>query len=206
MPRRLWLAPSGGLVGIPGGDPDQARGFGGFRHNNIAEDEDGVASVFFESRSELVPEDTNGEGWDVYQWREGRLSLISPASEGDDSFFSGNSVNGRDVFIWTSARIDPREIDDSDYDIYDARVGGGFPYTPPSPPCDVLALACEGEAIPAPPTRSPSTAAFHGPGNTAQSPKPRCRKGQARRKGRCVKAKSKAHKHKRAHAKKRGSR
>ena len=47
------------------------------------------------------------------------------------------------MFFATAQSLDPREID-KDYDIYDARVGGGFPYTPPPPGCDTLGDKCAG--------------------------------------------------------------
>ncbi|HYH54491.1 MAG TPA: hypothetical protein VD761_10210 [Solirubrobacterales bacterium] len=179
------------------GHLDSAGGWGRGRYYNMAEDANGIVSVFFASKSQLVPGDKNGDHMDVYQWREGVLSLVSPASPGHYSFYSGNSVDGRDVFIFTSERIDPREIDDFDYDIYDYRVGGGFPYTPPPTPCNVLALQCEGNATAPPPTPAPSTAGFRGRGNVGKAKK--CKKGQVRKKGRCVKATKKRHKAKNRH-------
>ena len=61
--------------------------------------------------------------------------------------------------------------------LYDARVGGGFPYVPPTPPCDVNAGACEGEATAAPELSGAGTASFEGPGNPAPGAKThRCRR------------------------------
>jgi hypothetical protein len=180
----LGPKPSAGLGGTP-----VPGGFAGLRHYNISENPDGTASVLFNSRSELVPEDTNGNYYDVYEWREGELRLVSPGNTADNSWYSGNSVSGRDVFIWTSARIDPREIDDADFDIYDARIGGGFPPPVVTQPCDVLALGCEGRALPVPVAPAPRTGAT-GPSQNVNPGKPRCRKGKVRRRGRCVKVKS----------------
>jgi hypothetical protein len=180
---------------------DTARGWGGGRGINLSEDSEGNVSVYFESRSSLVPQDTNGDYWDTYQWRDGKLSLISPGDTEDDAYYSGNSLDGHDVFIETSQRIDPREIDPKDNDIYDARVGGGFAYTPPSTPCDVLAHECRG-AISAPPAAS--TAASHsmgGSGNVKKSsPKPHCAKGKVRKHGKCVKGERKHHQRRAAYA------
>ncbi|HYP54980.1 MAG TPA: hypothetical protein VEQ41_01580 [Solirubrobacterales bacterium] len=202
----LGRGPSGGLGGSASGDPDALRGFSGLRHYNISENPDGTTSVYFESRSELVPEDTNGSHFDTYEWREGRLHLISPGDSADHSWYSGNSLDGRDVFIWTSARIDPREIDPADFDVYDARIGGGFPYTAPPEPCDVLAFECEGQATPPPTVPAPASNGFNGAGNVPTKPKrPRCRNGKVRRRGRCVvKAKKRAAKKRRAAAKRKG--
>jgi hypothetical protein len=174
------VAAGGG--GLP--ELEKARGWAGARYYNVSREADGEVSVYFESRSELLPADTNGEHWDVYRWREGKLDLISPGDSDDHTYFSGNSLDGEDVFLWTSAPIDPREIDPADYDLYDARVGGGFPYTPPPTPCDVLAFECEGEAKPAPPTTAPRSVGFTGPGNPSEGKS--CPKGKVLRKGRCV--------------------
>jgi hypothetical protein len=158
--------------------------------------------LFFESFDALVPQDTNG-ALDVYQWQEagkgtcdtadhdyfaqngGCLGLISSGKSPRDSSFLDASADGSDVFIKTAASLLPQ--DPGLIDIYDARIGGGFPLPPdPKPPC-------EGEACqspPAPPQASaPSSSAFSGPGN----PKPRCPKGKrrVRRAGkvRCLKPK-----------------
>jgi NHL repeat len=147
----------------PGGW-DTARGWGGGRQHNLAENASGV-SVFFETRLSLLPDDTNAGHWDTYEWREGQLALVSPGNTDDHSYFSGVSADGEDAFFNTTARIDPREISDKDFDVYDARVGGGFPSTPAPLPCDVLAGGCGGPALPAPATLTPVTPVFVGPGN-----------------------------------------
>jgi len=124
----------------------------GLRHSNISENPDGtLKAVYFESRLQLAPEDVNGDHWDTYEWRDGEVSLISPGNTSDHAFYSGNSIDGRDVFFHTSQRIDPREIDASDGDIYDARVGGGFPLTTVPPVCDVLTGGCHGAVGAQPP-------------------------------------------------------
>lgn len=180
---------NGNLAYASAGSMDFARGWGGGRYENIAKDGAGVVSVYFESRVPFVSADTNGTRYDVYQWREGRLSLISPGNSDDDAWFSGNSVDGRDVFFFTSQRIDPREIDSKDFDIYDARVGGGFPYTPPARPCDVLALQCEVNAIAGAADRSAQTPGAQSGGNVVAGSPGKCKAGQVRKKGKCVKKK-----------------
>jgi hypothetical protein len=173
---------------------DTMRGWGGGRHYNLAEDSEGHVSVYFESRSELVPQDTNNNYWDTYQWRDGKLSLISPGDTEDDAYYSGNSLDGHDVFIETSERIDPREIDPKDSDIYDARVDGGFPYTPPPSPCDVLSHECRGAVSTSPATSAAASQDLGGSGNVKKSsPKPRCAKGKVRKHGKCVKRQHKRH-------------
>ena len=182
------------------GERDAARGWGGIRYDNVTVDENGVVSVLFESQTQLVPEDTNGDYWDVYRWRNGELSLVTSGNTQNDAWFSGSSLDGEDIFVFTSERIDPRELDDSDFDLYDARIGGGFPYTPPPVPCQVLTLSCEVNAIPAPPSRSAASTAPAAAGNVKPKAKkkPKCRKGKVRKKGHCVKRKSSKQHSKRA--------
>jgi hypothetical protein len=129
-------------------DADERVGLGGQRHTNIAIDGEGEVSVYFETRLPLVSEDTNGDRMDVYEWRAGVVSLISPGGTDDDAWYSGNSLDGEDVFFQTSQRIDPREVEDADFDIYDARAGGGFPVPPtPKDPCQVHADSCQGAGV-----------------------------------------------------------
>lgn len=136
--------------------------------------------MFFESFEALVLRDTNGRQ-DVYEWRAaaseaqceaagvdlyvpragGCISLISSGESPADSAFVDASASGSDVFFVTSRSLVP-----ADYgltDIYDARIGGGFP--PPPPP----AQPCEGEACqsppPAPEAVTPASSAYEGKGN-----------------------------------------
>jgi hypothetical protein len=118
-------------------------GLQGLQHANFAEDDQGRVSLFFETRLPLVAGDTNGTRMDVYRWRAGELSLVSPGDTDDEAYYSGNTLDGEDVFFATSQRIDPLEIDD-DYDIYDARIGGGFPLPPAPTSCDSLSDGCQG--------------------------------------------------------------
>ena len=57
--------------------------------------------------------------------------------------FIDASVSGDDVFIETASQLVGQDAD-SKLDIYDARVGGGFPFTPAVP-------SCAGDACKAPP-------------------------------------------------------
>lgn len=196
---------TGGGVSSPIGPWEQSRGWAGMRYYNLSVDGDGVVSAYFASKLPLVPEDTNGDHMDVYQWRAGELSLISPGDEPYDAWFSGNSLDGEDVFFVSGQRIDPREIDPQDLDVYDARIGGGFPYTPPPTPCDPLAFECESQATPPPAAPSAPSASFSGPGNLKGKPRARCRKGKVRRKGRCVRRHAKKRHAKKRGAKKRGA-
>jgi hypothetical protein len=167
--------------------------------------------LFFESYDALLPSDTNGAK-DVYEWKEaesqsqceeigsplyvpsagGCLSLISTGESPEDSEFIDASANGRDVFLTTDESLIPE--DPGLVDLYDARIGGGFPPKPQVAPCQ--GEACQSPAAP-PTVRTPASAAFHGAGNKAKTR--RCptdsRKVRKGGKARCVKAKKKSHKH-----------
>jgi len=129
----------------PGGTAGYRVGQTGLRHYNLAENEDGsLRAVHFESRLPLVEDDHNGSRMDVYEWRNGALSLISPGNADHSAFYTGGSRDGESVFFWTEQRISPWEIDATDGDVYVARVGGGVP-DPPSPPpvCNPLLSQCQ---------------------------------------------------------------
>jgi hypothetical protein len=106
---------------------------------NVVEDPaaPGDRIAFFESKSRLVVGDSN-DVYDVYQWRNGTLSLVSTgASDGDGAFLKGNDSSGTNVFFATRDRLSWQDVD-SVLDVYTARVGGGIPEPPPPPICAVL--------------------------------------------------------------------
>lgn len=180
--------------------------------------EDGTR-IFFESKDALVLADTNG-AQDVYQWETvgagdctldspsynhkagGCVALISSGRDSADAEFVDASADGSDVFFATTASLVGQDTEL--IDIYDARVGGGFPPPP------IKAQECEGETCqsppPPPPDVTPSSETFRGHGNVkhaVKKPKPHCAKTKVRKKGKCVAKKAK----KRAKgAKKRGRR
>jgi len=176
--------------------------------------------VFFESFEALVSRDTNGK-MDVYEWQpaqsrqqcqavlggevfvaesESCLGLISSGKSAEDAEFIDASATGSDVFFTTGSSLVPQDY--GLIDVYDARIDGGFPPPPGPPP------GCEGEACqiapPPPNDQTPASAGFKGPGNLRHPA--RCRKGKARRHGRCVKRHAKQQKHKRANHKRRAGR
>ena len=131
----------------------------GFSEGEISPD---GSRVFFETPDGLVPQDTNGLS-DVYEWESGRIYLISSGQGTVGSHFSGASSNGDDVFITTTDRLAPQDIENS-VQIYDARVDGGFPYRPVTTGCD--SGQCQGPQIPAPSFGAPASATFVGLGNS----------------------------------------
>jgi len=176
--------------------------------------------LFFESLEALVARDTNGVQ-DVYEWEApgegscteedptfnalngGCVSLISSGQSATDTQFVDASADGTDVFIRTGASLLPQ--DPGLVDIYDARVGGGFPQPPPPP------AACEGEACQgtpeAPNDPTPSSESFEGAGNVKEEApivrKP-CAKGKVRRHGKCVARHVKKHHRRAKHSRRAG--
>jgi len=120
-------------------------------------------TFFFDTAARLTSADHNGSR-DVYAYRNGRVSLISPGDERFDATFVGASADGRDVFFQTDQSLVSRDVDRST-DVYDARVGGGFAAQNPSPamaPC-VRSACTEASSGPvtSPPVRGSLPAGKH---------------------------------------------
>ena len=131
--------------------------------------------VFFDSRDALALTDTNTEGSggggiaDAYQWEAsgegsctragGCTSLLSSGRDAKASSFADASAEGSDAFFLTARSLlgaDPGAVD-----LYDARIGGGFPEAGEP-------LACEGDAcqaLPPEPVEPTLTTLLSGPGN-----------------------------------------
>jgi hypothetical protein len=152
--------------------------------------------LFFETLDSLSPNDVNGNR-DVYELEaEGAggcsaqsptyqpashscLYLISTGSSEDESYLLDASADGSDVFISTRQRLVGWDQDER-YDVYDARVGPGFPEpVAPRPPC--AGEACKAPPLPTPATAAAGTPDFIGPGNRIEKPR-RHRKAHKQRK------------------------
>lgn len=96
--------------------------------------------LFFDSTDGLVPQDTNGRS-DVYEFSGGSVRLISTGTDRHDATFRDASASGDDVFFSTAGQLLPQDQDDL-IDLYDARVGGGFPPPSSAEPC--AAALCSG--------------------------------------------------------------
>lgn len=129
-------------------------GTGSTQHLNRMLSKDG-RWVFFTSGERLVPGDRNGAVRDVYAYdvKEARPQLVSTGRDSSDSFFMDASASGEDAFFITRERISSVDVDDN-YDLYNARVGKGFP-DPPRPPAPCSGDPCQG--APSPPAQDPST-------------------------------------------------
>lgn len=110
---------------------------------NITDDGD----VYFSTDDRLVGDDLNAVH-DVYEYDGSRVALISSGRGDSHSFVSDNSDDGRDVFFTTRDALVSDDDDGGLRDLYDARVGGGFPGAP-DPPAPCRGDGCQG-ALPAP--------------------------------------------------------
>jgi hypothetical protein len=130
--------------------------------------------VFFGTTAKLLSRDTNGVA-DVYEWEKvgtpggschaeeregGCVYLISSSTSRDPSFYLENDESGDNVFFSTAQGLVKGDTDES-YDVYDARVNGGFPEEAPPAEC---AGACR-RGGGAPPLASPLTTALGPSGN-----------------------------------------
>jgi hypothetical protein len=123
---------------------------------------DGGQTVLFDTNTSLVPEDDNGT-FDVYQWRDGEVQLVSDGHGSEPSFYVDASADGRSLFFSSGNRLVPQDTN-VDSDMYVARIGGGFP-APPSPPGPCTDDACQGEPTPVPNLPSVASDLDFGVGN-----------------------------------------
>ena len=182
--------------------------------------------VFFQSTDGLTPQALNhkiiGEAIEylgevtgppvyannVYEYHDGNVYLISDGrdvsqgpSEQSDLELVGTDASGADVLFTTVDKLAPTDID-SNIDVYDARIDGGFPAPVSPPPCSED--ACQGVLSPAPTLLSPGSE-FQAGGNPplatpASTAKPKVKKATKKK----IKKKKHAGKKARRAAVKRG--
>jgi hypothetical protein len=152
-------------------------------HMNRAISDDG-RRVFFTTLSALVPEDVNGKA-DAYEYDvpSGTVSLLSSGRDPSNSYFMEASPSGDDAVFVTRAQLVGWDRDQN-YDLYDARVGGGFPEPPPTPPA-CAGDACKGALTTTPGTEPGASSVFTGTGDArarlrSRSKVKRCRRGTVR--------------------------
>jgi len=171
--------------------------------------------VFFNTTEAIDPDDTNN-ALDVYEYDvdSGQIHLISGGADSADSYLMDASADGHDVFFVTRARLVGWDTD-SAYDLYDARVGGGFP--DPVPVASCSGDACQGQSPAAPGIASLGSSGFRGLGDyrphlqhKKQTKPKRCKRGRVKRrvhgKVSCVKRKHVGERHHRGNAAKRHAR
>jgi hypothetical protein len=158
---------SASLGEVPGGS--YASGSG-----HIAQMSEDGSAIFFDSPDPLLPAmagaETNRmfEPSSIYEWENGKLSVIADASNGG-AVFDGTTPSANDVFFSTRSALTPTAGTGYEH-IYDARANGGFPELPP------LTQACAEEACrplaaPAPNVLPPASAVF-GELNESLAPTP----------------------------------
>jgi predicted lipoprotein with Yx(FWY)xxD motif len=148
---------------------------------------DDGATVVFDSNAALTAEalpatkaaaETNDEGetWNVYEYHstvaaggtigEGDVYLISDGVNQHPAEVLGVDASGQDVFFQTGDQLVPEDTD-TQIDVYDARVDGGF--AAPDPPAGCFAEAC-GVPLASPPALEAAAGAVVDGGGNAVSP------------------------------------
>jgi hypothetical protein len=170
-----------------------------YEMDNRAISEDG-SRIVFTSAEPLSPSDTNGLV-NAYEWHAGpggggSVSLVSTGSDPEGVEHVVISPDGSSVIFITAQGLVPQDTDGAD-DVYDARLGEGFP----------AALAerqpCEGDGCQGPLTnpesllvpsgsgsQAPGGNAAPPPATVAHKPKPKsklCKRGFVKKKNRCIK-------------------
>ena len=140
--------------------------------------------VFFNTLAPLASEDTGGKQ-DVYEWVGGRTSLISSGIGGFDSELLTTNHDGIDAYFFTHDALDANVDENGERTrIYDARVNGGFFKLPVKPQC-AASDECHG-----PGTVAAGPPQIASSGRTSNGNHSACQKGKVKRKGKCVKKKS----------------
>jgi hypothetical protein len=145
--------------------------------------EDGQ-TIAFSTAEPLVPGDPDGAA-NPYLWREGELARLP----GKEQFLGVDlptvSRSGEEIGFSTASALLPQDGDTAS-DVYVVRAGGGFPNPASATPCDPISEgACQAASSLVPPTSAAATLSFTGPGN--EKSRAKCRKGQVRKRGNCLK-------------------
>ncbi len=156
--------------------------------------EDG-SRVFFQTPDSLVPQDTNGTApvsakfgtptsTDVYEWSaSGGVGLISSGKSSNPSVLQGTTPSGDDVLFTSTAQLVPSGADGGYENVFDARVGGGFPADSGAGAPSCVGSSCRAAfgVAPAPAAAAPGSASPQSAGAPpVVKPKPKgsvCRKG-----------------------------
>jgi hypothetical protein len=151
----------------------------------VSEDGDSIA---FTTEAPLAPGDDN-ERVDSYLWRNGSYLRLpgTTAKQGRTPEEPRLSHDGSSVAFESFQRLLPSDGDNA-LDAYVARVEGGFPTPVPPVPCQ--AEGCQ-EPFGARPGDQGAASEAPTPGNVSEPPA--CKKGFARKQGKCVKRHAKKH-------------
>jgi hypothetical protein len=137
--------------------------------------------VFFSSSDALVPRDLDNRE-DAYEWEEsgfapgfgsptctnpaGCIGLISTGISLFDSKLLSVGADGTDAYFFTHDTLVPQDENGTLAKIYDARSGGGFPYTPPPAACQASDECHGASSEPPPPPAINTVYGTAGRGNT----------------------------------------
>jgi hypothetical protein len=148
------------------------------------------STVIFPTAQALVPSDVNGS-YDIYEWRNGVQRLITDGVRdfGDDRFSSprvtGVDADGSDVFFTVVAPGLTGFEEDGLVNLYDGRIGGGFPR--PTPPAHCDGDSCQGPLRAAPPGPPAGSSTYSGSGNLKpRGGNARCARKHGRARKRCL--------------------
>jgi hypothetical protein len=156
--------------------------------------------VFFESPLGLTPQALNnaslsgepGFAGNVYEYHAGSVYLISDGQDTNSashgSALDGADLSGRDVFFSTVDRLVAQDTD-TNVDVYDARIDGGFP-APPAPE-ECSGDACQGQLGSAPVLLSPGSEFQQGESAALATASPAAAAGHAKPKQKTKKKKAK---------------
>jgi hypothetical protein len=152
------------LLGANGGE-----NFSGSPGGSEADSEDwnraisGNGEYIIFTTAERLQGDHEGATPHLYSWHNGVVGKISPPAAGQASAgllpASGMSATGSDIFFFTKAQLVGQDTDGL-IDVYDARIGGGFP-APAESSCS--GDACQGPAS-APPSFGAAESSLSAPG------------------------------------------
>ena len=96
----------------------------------------------------------------------GKVAVVTGAGSGIGRASAvellGTDSTGANVFFYTEDQLVPQDTD-TQLDLYDARIGGGFPYSPPTAKCD--SDACQGTPSLPPPIPAAASIVFSGSSN-----------------------------------------
>jgi hypothetical protein len=147
------------------------------------------STVAFITKEPLVSEDINNSH-DVYEWRDGAIGLVT---DGETVFptgrFSSPGIYGLDkkgdnIFF----NLDQPGLTGYEQDgfsnLYDARVGGGFPRPREAAHC--VEESCQGPLQSAPPQSGAGSAGLAGSGNVPLVRNGRCAGKRGKARGRCL--------------------
>jgi hypothetical protein len=159
-------------------------------------------TVFFNTGDAITGRDLDGKV-DVYEYGKDAnggesAELLSTGLSPFNSSLLGATADGLDVFFFTRETLVPQDENGSLVKLYDARRLGGFEFFPEKVACKA-SDECHGPGTVQPPPPGIGTLEGNTGNHTgASSNKPSCRRGYARKHGRCVKrnhGKKRAHRH-----------